>query len=145
MHGTIYVIKSLQKCKCWKWIVTKILTVETVFFNQIPLPVTIVNVQKLYSAQLPGNWPSVLWRCWLGDRKGIRAVKNWAVGCWHGCVSGARCRLAYGPADATATHSLLLRKIQIGFTFLLLAHLGSPVKRAVKWVCVLPGNYNSQQ
>ena len=28
-------------------------------------------------------------------------------------------------------------KIQIGFTFLVLAHLGSPGKRTVKWVCVL--------
>ena len=27
-------------------------------------------------------------------------------------------------------------KIQIGITFLVLAHLGSPGKRAVKWVCV---------
>ena len=27
-------------------------------------------------------------------------------------------------------------KIQIGFTFLIPAHLGSPGKRAVKWVCV---------
>ena len=27
-------------------------------------------------------------------------------------------------------------KIQIGFTFLVVAHLGSPGKRAVKWVCV---------
>jgi len=27
-------------------------------------------------------------------------------------------------------------KIQIGFTFLVPAHLGSPRKRAVKWVCV---------
>jgi len=27
-------------------------------------------------------------------------------------------------------------KIQIGFTFLVLAHLGSPGKRAVKQVCV---------
>ena len=53
--------------------------------------------------------PSVLWHCWLGGRKGIRPVKNWAVGCWHGCLSGARCRLAYGPADATATHCLLLQ------------------------------------
>jgi len=31
-----------------------------------------------------------------------------AVGCWRGYLSGARCRLAYGPADATATHCLLL-------------------------------------
>ena len=53
--------------------------------------------------------PSVLWRCWLGGRKGIRPVKNWAVGCWHGYLPGARCRLAYGPADATATHCLLLQ------------------------------------
>ena len=46
----------------------------------------------------------MLWRCWLGGRKGIRPVKNRVVGCWCGCLSGARCRLAYGPADATATH-----------------------------------------
>ena len=52
--------------------------------------------------------PSELWRCWLGRRKGIRPVKNWAVGCWRGYLSGARCRLAYGPSDATATHCLLL-------------------------------------
>ena len=38
--------------------------------------------------------PSVLWRCWLGGRKGIWPVKNWVVGCWHGYVSGSRCRFA---------------------------------------------------
>jgi len=50
--------------------------------------------------------PSVLWHCWLGGRKGIRPVKNWVVGCWCGYLSGASCRLAYGPADANATHCL---------------------------------------
>ena len=55
-------------------------------------------------------YPSVLWCCWLGARKGIRPVKNRVVGCWRGYLSGARCRLfAYGPADATATHCLLLQ------------------------------------
>ena len=53
--------------------------------------------------------PSVLWRCWLGVRKGIRPVKNWVVGCWRDYLSAARCRLTYGPADATATHCLLLQ------------------------------------
>jgi len=53
--------------------------------------------------------PSVLWLCWLGGRKGIQPVKNWAVGCWHGYLTEASCRLAYGPADATATHCLLLQ------------------------------------
>ena len=80
---------------------------------------------------------SVLWHCWLGGRKGIRPVKNWAVGCWCGYLSGARCRLAYGPADATALTVSCFSKIQIGFTFLVPAHPGSPGKRAVKWyVCV---------
>ena len=54
-------------------------------------------------------WPSVLWRCWLGGMKGIQPVKNWVVGCWRGYLSGARCKLAYGPADATATHCFLLQ------------------------------------
>ena len=80
--------------------------------------------------------PSVLWRYWLGGRKGIWPVKNRVVGCWHGCLSGARCRLAYGPADATAPTVSCFTKIQIGFTFLVPAHLGSPGKRAVKQVCV---------
>ena len=53
--------------------------------------------------------PSVLWRCWLGGRKGIRPVKTSVVGCWRGYLSSARCRLAYGPADATATHCLSLQ------------------------------------
>jgi len=52
--------------------------------------------------------PSVLWRCWLGVRKGIRPVKKtewWDVG----VVVCMGCRLAYSPADATATHYLLLQ------------------------------------
>jgi len=59
------------------------------------------------------------------------------VGCWRSYLSGARCRLAYGPADATATHCLLL-----GFTFLVPAYLGSPGQRAVNRVsfvsCLCP-------
>jgi len=31
------------------------------------------------------------------------------VRCSRGYLSGARCRLAYGPADAIATHCLLLQ------------------------------------
>ena len=27
-------------------------------------------------------FPPVLWHCWLGDRKGIRPVKNWMLVCW---------------------------------------------------------------
>jgi len=47
-------------------------------------------------------------------------------------LSGVRCRFAYGPADATATHYLLLAPINPdwfylpGFNFLVPAHPGSP-------------------
>ena len=36
-------------------------------------------------------------------------------------------------------------KIQIGFTFLVPAHLGSPGQRAVKRVCVLMGKYQRKK
>ena len=58
------------------------------------------------------------------------------VGWWCRCLSGARCRLAYSPADPLPLTVSCFSKIQIGCTFLVLAHLGSPRKRAVKQVCV---------
>jgi len=45
--------------------------------------------------------------------------------------------MGYRLADATATHCRCFSKIQIGFTFLVPAHPGSPGKGAVKWVCVI--------
>ena len=46
----------------------------------------------------------------VGRQEGHPACKKTRVmGCWHGYLSGARCRLAYVPADATATHCLLLQ------------------------------------
>jgi len=41
---------------------------------------------------------------------------DWAVGCWRGYLSGARCRLAHSPADATATHCLVLQQNPDWFT-----------------------------
>jgi len=45
----------------------------------------------------------------VGRQEGHPACKNRVVGCWRGYLSRAMCRLAYGPADATATHCLLLQ------------------------------------
>jgi len=61
------------------------------------------------------------------------ACKKTVVGCWRGYLSGARCRLTYDPADATATRSLASVKSRL---VLVLAHPGSPGKRAIKRVCV---------
>ena len=45
----------------------------------------------------------------VGRQEGHPACKNRVVRCWRGYLYGARCRLACGPADATATHCLLLQ------------------------------------
>ena len=81
--------------------------------------------------------PSMLWRCWLGGRKGIRPVKTE----WRGaCVVICRERVAdlhiaqLMPLPLTVS---CFSKIQIGFTFLVPAYLVSPGQRAVKRVCIL--------
>jgi len=45
----------------------------------------------------------------VARQEGHPACKYWVVRCWHSYLSGARCWFAYGPADAAATHYLLLR------------------------------------
>jgi len=73
---------------------------------------------------------------WLGGRKGIRPVKNewWGAGVVVCLEQGADLHMAQlMPLLLTV---FCFSKIQIGFTFLVLAHPGSPGKRAVKWLCV---------
>ena len=64
---------------------------------------------------------SVLWSCWLGGRKGIRPVKNWLVWCWRGYLVWlsvwSEVQIAYGPADATATHCLASLKSRLVLPF----------------------------
>jgi len=45
----------------------------------------------------------------VGWQEGYPACKNWVMGCWRGCLSGQRCRLACGAADAIATYCLFLQ------------------------------------
>ena len=80
--------------------------------------------------------PSVLWRCWLGGRKGIRPVKTewWGAGVVICLERGADLHMAQlTPLPLTVS---CFSKILIGLTFLVPAHLGSPGQRAVKQVCV---------
>jgi len=40
----------------------------------------------------------------VGHQEEHPACKNWVMRCWHGYLSGVRCKwFAYGPADATVT------------------------------------------
>ena len=77
--------------------------------------------------------PSVLW---LGGRKGIRPVETewWGAGVVICLERGADLHIAQ-LMQLPLTVSCF-SKIQIGLTFLVPAHLGSPGKRAVKRVCV---------
>ena len=73
------------------------------FFDQLAFFSTDTHTRSYIcsriSFQLSTSYlPSVLWRCWLGGRKGIWPVKNRMVGCWRGYLSGATSKLAYSPA-----------------------------------------------
>jgi len=79
---------------------------------------------------------SVLWRCWLGGKKGIRPVKTewWSAGVVVCLEWGADLYMAQLiPLPLTVS---CFSKIQIGFAFVVLAHPGSPGKTSVKRVCV---------
>jgi len=80
--------------------------------------------------------PSVLWRCWLGGRKGIRPEKKLVVSAGMViCLErGADLHMAQ-PMPPPLTVSCF-SIIHIGFTFLVPAHPGSPGQMAVKHVCV---------
>ena len=73
----------------------------------------------------------------VGRQEGHPACKKLrVVRCWHGYLSGARCRLACAQLMPLPLTVCCFSKIQIGFTFLVPAHPGSPGHRAVKRVCV---------
>ena len=79
--------------------------------------------------------PSVLWHCWLGGRKGIRSLKTerWGTGMVICLERGADLHMAQlMPLPLTVS---CFSKIQIVFTFLVPAHLGSPGQGAIKQVC----------
>ena len=80
----------------------------------------------------------VLWRCWLGGRKGIRPVKNfewWGTGMVICLERGADLHVAV-LMSLPLTVSCF-SKIQIGFTLLVPAHPGSPGKGPLNGcVCV---------
>jgi len=72
----------------------------------------------------------------VGSRKGIRPVKTewWGAGMVICLERGADLHMAQlTPLPLTVS---CFSKIQIGFTFLVLAHPGSPGQMAIKWMCV---------
>ena len=79
----------------------------------------------------------------VGRQEGHPACKKQSCGvlAWLSCLElGADLHMAQlMPLPLIVS---CFSKIQIGFTFLVLAHVGTPGKRAVKRVCVLLGTLN---
>ena len=99
--------KDLDSIQAWKCMLFSYLFARCSNSQPLLIKVLLCSLtNKFCYVMLLLFLPSVLWCCWSGGRKGIRLVKNWVVGCWRGYLSGARCRLAHSPADATATHCL---------------------------------------
>jgi len=81
--------------------------------------------------------PSVLLRCWLGGRKGIRPVKTewWGAGVVICLERGADLHTAQlMPLPLTVS---CFSKILIGFAFLVPVHPGSTRQRAAKRMYVI--------
>ena len=104
-------------------------------------PIDVMNYEAMKKIILTtlvlDRLPSVLWRCWLGGRKGIRPVKTewWGTGVVICLERGADLHTAQlMPLPLTVSCS---SKIQIGFTFLVPAHPGFPGKEAVQWLLLL--------
>jgi len=57
-------------------------------------------------------FPSVLWHCWLGDRKGIRPVINWVLFCWWWWSEWIFARLI-APVVTTTSIILCFNKLRL--------------------------------
>ena len=143
------IISSLDNSgKCWirktdsgsSWSGESVLNITSftcslfeLYFNLVAAPLAFSEWFACYSVML---MPSLLWRCWLGGRKGIRPVKTewWGVGVVICLEWGADLHMFQLMPLPLSVSSF--GKIQIGFAFLVPTHLDSPGIRAIKRVCV---------
>ena len=79
----------------------------------------------------------------VGGQEGHPACNNRVVRCWHGYLSGSRCRLDVAQLMPLPLTVSCFSKIQIGFTFLVPAHLGSPGKEPLNGCVSVCVHYSS--
>ena len=92
---------------CWGW---KYYKSETQMLFKINLVFRMSSHQYIFNKNTKEDIAFSAVKLLVGQQERHPACKrNWVVGCWHGYLSGVRCRLAYGPAEAAATHCLLLQ------------------------------------
>ena len=76
------------------------------------------------------HFPSVLWHCWLIDRKGIRLVKNWMLVHWWWWFDWSFARPI---APVVTTTSIILCYTEPRFTW----KMAVKMKREILWHCQL--------
>jgi len=100
LHGILWSVKWSRNC-------TRFLTSQMYFLMSNDIVTTQeakVQLQHRWWISLLFDIPFSAFTLLVGWQEGHLASINRVVGCWHGYLPGARCRFAYGPADATATH-----------------------------------------
>jgi len=66
-----------------------------------------------YVTSLVNVFPSLLWHCWLGDRKGIRPVKNWMLVCWWWWLELCMTYSSSSPVGTTTSIIVCVNKHQL--------------------------------
>ena len=79
---------------------------------------------------------------WQEGHPACKKTERWGAGVVICLERGADCLHMVQVMPLPLTVSCF-SKMQIGFTFLVLADMGSPRQRAVKWVCVVLCNAGS--
>jgi len=99
----------------------------SILYSLLSLLTVLFSIEHIKIAEI---LPSVLWRCWLGGRNGIRPVKNMG----DGGVGHWLVQMEWRPAGWSVYLPLLILPCTIKSRSSLLApaHTGGPGKRAVK-------------
>jgi len=111
-------VMTLCTVACWHWWVSSCRWVDYGHWQSFHWNFTRCSLRQVIHSRLSNAYSVISYyndcassalALLVGRQEGHPACKNWVVVCWRGYLSGVRCRLAYGPADATATHCLLLQ------------------------------------
>ena len=75
-------------------------------------------------------FPSVLWHCWLGDRKDIRPVKRWVLVCWWWRLDWSFAHLVAPVVNTTSTILAPVKFTMVSFWYQL---IGLSWKKTTRW------------
>ena len=93
----------------------RFINVNLLLYSQYCI-VTILNLSdKISKYTEASSFPSMLWHCWLADRKGIQSVKIWVLVCWWWHFDWKFARLIV-PVVPTISITLSSSKVENGDT-----------------------------